>query len=102
MFRAREIRSKEASETSVIPSYTIDSIRKVLKAYGAENVLLVMLPEIGLNDIKSFKIQTEITKIFENELKSGFKSIDISESCKLPNEFWGVSHPNFKGYQKLQ
>ena len=92
----------QGADTSKIPAITIDSIRKILQAYGVDNVLMVMIPGGG-HSFKEIQPQNQLDKIFKGEFNSSINFVDLSDSCDLPISLLPVGrHPTAEGYRKLQ
>lgn len=94
--------SKDQGTT--IPAYTVNALRKILNAYGVENVLLVAVPGGG-NSIRSIRPHVFFSRIFKDEFARPVPFVDLSESCEMPPGLWGNGgggHPNPGGYRKLQ
>lgn len=98
-----------ASSTSIaqgltIPSYTVEAYRKLLRLYGPENVMMLMIPG-GTSSFNKLQPQQFFGEIFKDEIGSQLHFVDISESCDMPVHMWsrgGIGHPTPEGYKKLQ
>ena len=95
-------RSGVTVEAITIPNYTVNSLRKILHAYGTENVLMVLIPG-GMRVFKELQPKPFLDNRYKGEFESGINYVDISESCAMPPELWSkVGHPVKEGYLKLQ
>lgn len=98
------VKGPSLDQGAMIPAYTVIALEKVLRQYGVENVLLVMIPGGG-NSFQAIRPQDFFAMKIGKEFDSPIRFVDISESCSMPQELWGRNgggHPTAEGYQKLQ